>query len=320
MALGEPTQGQIPRSGAPRATTAGGDCWTPMAAGPSRRKRCARRGALRDGNVIAVRRDERWQFVDPQGRALSKQRYGDRVALLAPGAWLVKREHNAPAILLDADLRPMRSFRQDYAWPEKREGWTVLSDDEAILLVDPAGRLSILSLPQGRVDIQNGRAWVYARTSDARRCGGRRGDGRSGGRHPRRHRRLAGRRQHLARRAAVPRTARKRNDRNAEQGAAADGAGRPRASRTRRPDAAAGLSAARSSAVADRRRPWSSCPSPPRTCRAGADRHAGRGASRRCRARGGGRGAGSRPCRGCRRRGNSSRGSGGSRRPRPTLP
>ena len=41
MALGEPTQGQIPRSGAPRATTAGGDCWTPMAAGPSRRKRCA---------------------------------------------------------------------------------------------------------------------------------------------------------------------------------------------------------------------------------------------------------------------------------------
>ena len=45
-----------------------------------------------------------------------------------------------------------------------------------------------------------------------------------------------------------PRTARKRNDRNAEQGAAADAAqARPRASRTRRPDAAAGLSAARSS-------------------------------------------------------------------------
>ena len=69
MALGEPTQGQIPRSGAPRATTAGGDCWTPMAAGPSRRKRCLEEAPLRDGNVIAVRRDERWQFVDPQGRA-----------------------------------------------------------------------------------------------------------------------------------------------------------------------------------------------------------------------------------------------------------
>ena len=135
---------------------------------------------LRDGNVIAVRRDGRWQFVDPQGRPLSKQRYGDRVALLAPGAWLVKREHNAPAILLDADLRPMRSFRQDYAWPEKREGWTVLRDDEAILLVDPVGRLSILSLPQGRVDIQNGRAWVYADLGRRHRCDDRRGDGRGG--------------------------------------------------------------------------------------------------------------------------------------------
>ena len=141
--------------------------------------------------------------MDPQGRALSKQRYGDRVALLAPGAWLVKREHNAPAILLDADLRPMRSFRQDYAWPEKREGWTVLSDDEAILLVDPAGRLSILSLPQGRVDIQNGRAWVYARTSDGADAAAE-GAMDEAVDATRRHRRLAGRRQHLARRAAVP--------------------------------------------------------------------------------------------------------------------
>ena len=163
MALGEPTQGQIP---AQRRASRYNGWWGLLSANgrwavPPETLR-SEEAPLRDGNVIAVRRDGRWQFVDPQGRPLSKQRYGDRVALLAPGAWLVKREHNAPAILLDADLRPMRSFRQDYAWPEKREGWTVLRDDEAILLVDPVGRLSILSLPQGRVDIQNGRAWVYA--------------------------------------------------------------------------------------------------------------------------------------------------------------
>ena len=120
MALGEPT-GQIPAHGAPRAQRLVGTAGRQWPLGRHAGNAALEEAPLRDGNVIAVRRDERWQFVDPQGRALSKQRYGDRVALLAPGAWLVKREHNAPAILLDADLRPMRSFRQDYAWPEKRE-------------------------------------------------------------------------------------------------------------------------------------------------------------------------------------------------------
>ncbi|WZB69943.1 WG repeat-containing protein [Achromobacter xylosoxidans] len=143
MALGEPTQGQIP---AQRRASRYNGWWGLLSANgrwavPPETLR-SEEAPLRDGNVIAVRRDGRWQFVDPQGRPLSKQRYGDRVALLAPGAWLVKREHNAPAILLDADLLLMRSFRQDYAWPEKREGWTVLRDDEAILLVDPVGSAS----------------------------------------------------------------------------------------------------------------------------------------------------------------------------------
>ena len=224
---------------------------------------------LRDGNVIAVRRDGRWQFVDPQGRPLSKQRYGDRVALLAPGAWLVKREHNAPAILLDADLRPMRSFRQDYAWPEKREGWTVLRDDEAILLVDPVGRLSILSLPQGRVDIQNGRAWVYARTSDGATDATTDGatDEAVDATHAAIDASQAAANTSLAE-PPSPRTARKRNDRNAEPGAAADAAqARPRASRTRRlrrPLRSIGCPILPPSRI--RRRPWSSCPSPPRTC------------------------------------------------------
>ena len=262
-----------------------------MAAGPCRRKRCApKRRALRDGNVIAVRRDGRWQFVDPQGRPLSKQRYGDRVALLAPGAWLVKREHNAPAILLDADLRPMRSFRQDYAWPEKREGWTVLRDDEAILLVDPVGRLSILSLPQGRVDIQNGRAWVYARTSDGATDATT--DGATDEAVDATHAAidaLAGRRQHLARRAAVP-------AHGATTGMRRAGRGRRRGAgpaRARGPGASDALRSIGCPILPSRirRRPWSSCPSPPRTCPRQADRHAGRGASRRCRARGGGRGA-----------------------------
>ena len=268
MALGEPTQGQIPAQR--RASRYNGwwgllDANGRWAVTPETLREEA---PLRDGNVIAVRRDERWQFVDPQGRALSKQRYGDRVALLAPGAWLVKREHNAPAILLDADLRPMRSFRQDYAWPEKREGWTVLSDDEAILLVDPAGRLSILSLPQGRVDIQNGRAWVCPDLGRRRRCGGRRGDGRSGGRHPRRHRRLAGRRQHLARRAAVPAHGAQAQRQECRAGRGRRrGAGPP----AREPDPAPrrrrrSIGCPILPPSRTRRRPWSSCPSPPRTC------------------------------------------------------
>ena len=318
MALGEPTQGQIPAQR--RASRYNGwwgllDANGRWAVTPETLR--SEEAPLRDGNVIAVRRDERWQFVDPQGRALSKQRYGDRVALLAPGAWLVKREHNAPAILLDADLRPMRSFRQDYAWPEKREGWTVLSDDEAILLVDPAGRLSILSLPQGRVDIQNGRAWVYARTSDG--AADAAAEGRwtkrwtppappSTPRRPPPTPRSPSRRPRARRASAttgMPSRARPPTRRRPARARAGPGA----------PDAAAGLSAARSSR---RRGPAAAhghhAQARREHARAGADRHAGRGASRRCRARGGGRGAGSRPCRGCRRRGNSSRGSGGSRR------
>ena len=240
-----------------------------MAAGPCRRKRCAPEEApLRDGNVIAVRRDGRWQFVDPQGRPLSKQRYGDRVALLAPGAWLVKREHNAPAILLDADLRPMRSFRQDYAWPEKREGWTVLRDDEAILLVDPVGRLSIPSLPQGRVDIQNGRAWVYARPRTAppmRRPTGRR------------TRRLTPPTPPSTPRRPPP-TPRSPSRRPRARRASAT-TGMPSRARppTRRRPARARAGPGASDALRSigcpilppsriRRRPWSSCPSPPRTC------------------------------------------------------
>ena len=316
MALGEPTQGQIP---AQRRASRYNGWWGLLSANgrwavPPETLR-SEEAPLRDGNVIAVRRDGRWQFVDPQGRPLSKQRYGDRVALLAPGAWLVKREHNAPAILLDADLRPMRSFRQDYAWPEKREGWTVLRDDEAILLVDPVGRLSILSLPQGRVDIQNGRAWVYARTSDGATDATTDGatdeavDATTPPSTPRRPPptpRSPSRRPRARRASAttgMPSRARRRR-----------GAGPP----AREPDPAPptplrsiGCPILPPSRI--RRRPWSSCPSPPRTCRARADRHAGRGASRRCRARGGGRGAGSRPGRGCRRRGSSCRGSGGRR-------
>ena len=89
MALGEPTQGQIPAQRASRYNGWWGllDANGRWAVTPETLR--SEEAPLRDGNVIAVRRDERWQFVDPQGRALSKQRYGDRVALLAPGAWLV---------------------------------------------------------------------------------------------------------------------------------------------------------------------------------------------------------------------------------------
>ena len=97
-----------------------------------------------------------------------------------PGAWLVKREHNAPAILLDADLRPMRSFRQDYAWPEKREGWTVLRDDEAILLVDPVGRLSICPCRKAAWTSERSRLGLCPDLGRRHRCDDRRGDGRGG--------------------------------------------------------------------------------------------------------------------------------------------
>ena len=120
MALGEPTQGQIPAQR--RASRYNG--WWGLLDANGRwavtPETLRLKSALR-GNVIAVRRDERWQFVDPQGRALSKQRYGDRVALLAPGAWLVKREHNARRYCWTPTSGRCAASRQDYAWPEKRE-------------------------------------------------------------------------------------------------------------------------------------------------------------------------------------------------------
>lgn len=119
----------------------------------------SREAPMRDGGVIAVRRDERWQFVDPRGGALSAARY-ERVQQVAPGLWLAKPE-DGPASLLDAKLNTLHTFSQPYVNLQEREGWRYLPDASATMLISPAGKLTQLALRDGRVEINQGRAWVY---------------------------------------------------------------------------------------------------------------------------------------------------------------
>ncbi|WP_246288251.1 WG repeat-containing protein [Achromobacter pestifer] len=119
----------------------------------------SREAPMRDGGVIAVRRDERWEFVDPSGAALSPARY-ERVEQVAPGLWLVQPENGRPS-LLDAKLNTLHTFSQRYVGVQERDGWRYLPDVLATMLISPAGKLTQLALRDGRVDINQGRAWVY---------------------------------------------------------------------------------------------------------------------------------------------------------------
>ncbi|MGS1110316.1 WG repeat-containing protein [Achromobacter anxifer] len=121
----------------------------------------ARQPALRDGDVLAVSRDAGWTFVDPRGKTIHKQRY-EHVQLAGPGLWLVKQKGAGKALLLNSKLGVQHAFKGNYIGLDEREGWGVMVDDEAVLLIDPAGNFRKIDARHGRVQLSNGLAWVTA--------------------------------------------------------------------------------------------------------------------------------------------------------------
>ena len=114
---------------------------------------------LRDGALLAVRRDERWLFVDAAGQALSSERYR-QLQSVAPGLWLARPDDGGPAQLLDGQRQVLHRFRSPYAGVQDREGWRFMVDDDLVLLVDAADRLIRVPVGQGRVDVREGQAWI----------------------------------------------------------------------------------------------------------------------------------------------------------------
>ncbi len=114
---------------------------------------------LRDGALLAVRRDERWLFVDAAGRALSSERYR-QLQSVAPGLWLARPDDGGPAQLLDGQRQVLHRFKSPYAGVQDREGWRFMVDDDLVLLVDAADRLIRVPVGQGRVDVREGQAWI----------------------------------------------------------------------------------------------------------------------------------------------------------------
>jgi hypothetical protein len=115
----------------------------------------------RDGDTIAVRRDETWMFVRPDGTPLSDTRYSD-VQQVAPGLWLVRSKGDGPSLLLDGKLATLHTFSVNYAAVEERNGWKILSDADAVMLVFPDGKMRKIPGHMPQVTIKNGLAWVYA--------------------------------------------------------------------------------------------------------------------------------------------------------------
>lgn len=115
---------------------------------------------MRDGDVVAVNRDQRgWEFVDARGEPLSPNRYA-QVELLTPGLWLA-RSAKGKSTLLDGSLKPIHAFRGNYVGVVKREGWGYAAEPDMTLLIDPTGHHRLLPLRNGKVEIDQGRAWVY---------------------------------------------------------------------------------------------------------------------------------------------------------------
>ncbi|MGB3437057.1 WG repeat-containing protein [Achromobacter sp.] len=121
----------------------------------------ARQPALRDGDVLAVNREEGWEFVDAHGKSIHAQRY-EHVQLAGPGLWLVKQKGAGKALLLNGKLGVQHAFKGNYIGLDERDGWRVMIDDEAVLLIDPAGKFRKIDARHGRVQISNGQAWVTA--------------------------------------------------------------------------------------------------------------------------------------------------------------
>ncbi|WP_313624808.1 WG repeat-containing protein [Achromobacter sp.] len=115
---------------------------------------------MRDGDVVAVNREPRgWQFVDARGEPLSSDLY-EQVELLAPGLWLA-RSGRGKSTLLDGSLTPLHTFNGGYVGVVKRDGWAYAAEPGMTLLIDPSGNHQLLPLRSGKVEILQGRAWVY---------------------------------------------------------------------------------------------------------------------------------------------------------------
>ncbi|MFD4840894.1 WG repeat-containing protein [Achromobacter sp. NPDC058515] len=114
---------------------------------------------MRDGDVVAVRREREWEFVDTRGESVSPDRY-ERVQLLAPGMWLAKPAEGNTA-LLDGKLQTVHQFPVEYLGLQERDGWRYAAVPGMTLLIDPAGRFQLLPLRNGNVEISRGQAWVY---------------------------------------------------------------------------------------------------------------------------------------------------------------
>ena len=119
----------------------------------------SREAPIRDGDVIAVVRDDRWLFVDPRGQAISSARYR-QLQVVAPGVWLAKTGRSGKAVLLDGRQKVLHRFASEYVGLQERDGWRYLIDENAIVLVDPADKLMTIAVGQGRVDVRDGEAWV----------------------------------------------------------------------------------------------------------------------------------------------------------------
>lgn len=119
----------------------------------------SRDAPIRDGDAIAVVRDDRWLFVDPRGQALSSARYR-QLQVVAPGVWLAKTGRSGKAVLLDGKQKVLHRFASEYVGLQERDGWRYLIDETAIVLVDPADKLMTIAVGQGRVDVRDGEAWV----------------------------------------------------------------------------------------------------------------------------------------------------------------
>lgn len=116
---------------------------------------------LRDGDTLAVQRENTWRFVRPDGTALDSDGY-ENVTRVAPGLWLVKPKGDGPYALLDARLKPLRTFTNQYVGVEATDGWKILTDIDAVILIPPNGKPQVVRATFGRVTIQNGLAWVNA--------------------------------------------------------------------------------------------------------------------------------------------------------------
>lgn len=124
----------------------------------------SREAPMRDGDVVAVRREKDWTFVNPRGEAISQASY-ERVQWLASGLWLVADE-DGKSTLLDGRLKPVHTFSKPYMGVQQRDGWRYLSDASTTLLISPDGTVQKLAIRDGRVDIVQSRAWVYGMPVD----------------------------------------------------------------------------------------------------------------------------------------------------------